>query len=147
MHEYSVDVENNKSHLLFIYSLNFYFECFNYDYKFMDRKISYIEITISITTISIFGILYSLFDKFIWKWKILHKLGIIKIPNLNGKWKGNFQSSYHDFKENLPVILIIEQSWSKICIKGKFNHSKSSSDTASIKVNLGKRNYVTLFLL
>ncbi|WP_438873271.1 hypothetical protein [Staphylococcus haemolyticus] len=25
----------------------------------------------SITTISIFGILYSLFDKFIWKWKIL----------------------------------------------------------------------------
>ena len=56
---------------------------------------------------------------------------------MNGKWKGNFQSSYHDFKENLPVILIIEQSWSKICIKGKFNHSKSSSDT-SIKVNLGK---------
>ena len=45
----------------------------------MDRKIPYIEITISITTISIFGILYSLFDKFIWKWKILHKLGIIKI--------------------------------------------------------------------
>ena len=101
------------------------------------EKIPYIEITISITTISIFGILYSLFDKFIWKWKILHKLGIIKIPNLNGKWKGNFQSSYHDFKENLPVILIIEQSWSKFVLKESLiilNHQV----IASIKVNLGK---------
>ena len=138
MHEYSVDVENNK--VIFYLSIVSIFisSVLTMIINLCIEKIPYIEITISITTISIFGILYSLFDKFIWKWKILHKLGIIKIPNLNGKWKGNFQSSYHDFKENLPVILIIEQSWSKICIKGKFNHSKSSSDTASIKVNLGK---------
>ena len=104
----------------------------------MDRKIPILRLLYLLQQSVFLAFYILLFDKFIWKWKILHKLGIIKIPNLNGKWKGNFQSSYHDFKENLPVILIIEQSWSKICIKGKFNHSKSSSDTTSIKVNLGK---------
>ncbi|HHW6793262.1 TPA: hypothetical protein ACU2YK_002666 [Staphylococcus aureus] len=138
MHEYSIDVENNK--IIFFLSIVSIFISSGLTtiINLIILKIPYIEIVISVTAISIFGILYSLFDKFIWKWKILNKLGIIKIPNLNGRWEGQFQSSYYDFKENLPVSLIIEQSWSKICIKGKFNHSKSSSNTASIKVNLGK---------
>lgn len=138
MHEYSIDVENNK--VIFYLSVISIFISSGLTtiINLLITKIPYIEITISITAISIFGILYSLFDKFIWKWEILNKLGIIKIPNLNGKWEGQFQSSYHGFKEYLPVALVIEQSWSKICIKGKFNHSNSSSNTASIKVDLGK---------
>ncbi|MDN6842637.1 MAG: hypothetical protein L0L94_09925, partial [Staphylococcus equorum] len=98
-------------------------------------KIPYVEFTVSFTAIGIFGILYALFNNYIWKWNFLK--GIVKIPNLNGVWKGEFQSSYHNFNKSLPVVLIIEQTWSKICITGEFNHSKSSSNTASLKINDG----------
>lgn len=138
MHEYSIDVKNNK--VIFYLSVISLFisSVLTTSINLLIVKIPYIEGAISITAISIFGVLYSLFDKFIWKWEILNKLGITKIPNLNGKWEGQFQSSYHEFKKDLPVTLVIEQSWSRICIKGKFNHSNSSSNTASIKANLGK---------
>ena len=29
-----------------------------------------------------------LFTKFLWKWEILHHLGIVKYPNLAGRWEG-----------------------------------------------------------
>lgn len=65
MHEYSVDVENNK--VIFYLSIVSIFisSVLTMIINLWIEKIPYIEITISITTISIFGILYSLFDKFI----------------------------------------------------------------------------------
>ena len=37
MHEYSVDVENNKV-IFYLSIVSILFRVFNYDYKFMDRK-------------------------------------------------------------------------------------------------------------
>ncbi|WP_407690647.1 Cap15 family cyclic dinucleotide receptor domain-containing protein [Salinibacillus xinjiangensis] len=60
-------------------------------------------------------------------------------PNLIGTWKGNFRSSFFEFKDEFPAELIIEQTWTEICIQGKFRHSKSSSYTTSIKVRDGAK--------
>lgn len=137
MHEYSIDVEHSKI-LFYLSALSIILSgIITTLLNVFIGRIPFIEFTVSITAIGIFGILYSLFNIFIWKWKILRKIGIVQIPNLNGEWEGEFCSSYHNFEESLPVVLVIEQTWSKICIRGKFNHSKSSSNTASLKINDG----------
>ncbi|WP_407728489.1 hypothetical protein ACJMCD_28620 (plasmid) [Priestia megaterium] len=91
----------------------------------------------SITGFAIFGLLYVLFNNFIWKWGFLYKVGLIKTPNLNGVWVGSFQSSYHKWEKDFPAKIEIKQTWTHICIKGTFNDSTSESNTASLKVNSG----------
>ncbi|GEL76666.1 Cap15 family CBASS effector [Tenuibacillus multivorans] len=137
MHEYSIDIERNK---IFFGLAAISIIISGLVSSFINAiilTIPFIEFTVSIAAMGLFGILYSLFDKFIWKWKLLKKIGLVQTPNLNGTWKGEFSSSYYDFQESFPAVLIIEQTWSKVCIRGKFNYSKSSSYTASLKVNDG----------
>jgi hypothetical protein len=137
MHEYSIDVDHNR----IIYGLaalsivisTLLTKCINH---FL-LNIPYIELTVSIAAISIFGLLYKLFDVYIWKWKWLNTLGIVHTPDLNGTWEGTFKSSRHEWKKTLPAQFTIVQTWTQICINGKFNHSTSSSYTTSIKVKNG----------
>ncbi|GAF21003.1 hypothetical protein JCM19047_670 [Bacillus sp. JCM 19047] len=137
MHEYSIDAEHSKI-FFYLSALSILISGIIATLlNVLIGKIPFIEFTVSITAIGIFGILYALYNKYIWKWKFLKTIGLVQIPNLNGRWKGEFRSSYHDFNKSLPVVLVIEQTSSKICIRGKFNHSKSSSNTASLKINEG----------
>ena len=43
----------------------------------------------------IFGIIYFLYDRYLWKIKIF-KFKFSSIPNLSGIWKGQFKSSWKD---------------------------------------------------
>lgn len=137
MHEYSIDVERNK--ILFgLATISIIISgIVSSLLNALIISIPFIEFTVSIAAMGLFSILYSLFDKFIWKWKWIKKIGLDQTPNLNGTWEGEFKSSYHNFEESFPAVLIIEQTWTKICIRGKFNDSSSSSYTASLKVNDG----------
>lgn len=90
-----------------------------------------IPFQIPITFTLFFGILYWFFNAFAWKWFSI----IIKTPNLNGIWEGNLKSSYTQFTKELPASIEIVQTWTKICIKGKFNQSSSCSNMASIKLD------------
>lgn len=137
MHEYSIDVEHNKVYFwLAVISILISGGISSF-LNALIITIPFIEFTVSIAAIGVFGALYAIFDKCIWKWKIFKMLGLVQTPNLNGTWEGEFKSSYHDFKEEFPAVLIIEQTWSKICIRGKFNYSTSSSYTTSLKINSG----------
>lgn len=137
VHEYSIDVDNKK--------IYFFLALFSFIVSMLIATIlnylisitHFIEISVSISSLSLFGIFYTLFDKYVWKWKLLTKIGIVKTPNLNGEWKGELYSSYFNFAKKQDASLIIEQNWSKIYIKGNFNQSSSSSNTTSLKVNSG----------
>ncbi|MBV5222523.1 Cap15 family CBASS effector [Staphylococcus hominis] len=143
MHEYSVDIKDHKI-IYYLSIASFFLSSFlSYFLNLLITKSPWNVISVSLTAMGVFTCLYALFDKHIWKWKILKKLGIIKNPNLNGVWEGVFLSSYHEFNSELPISLTIVQTWSKISIRGTFNHSDSFSNTASIKVNLG--NEISLF--
>lgn len=135
MHEYSTDVEQSK--IIFGISIISILVSSGLTtiINTVIAEIPCVEFMVSITAMSIFGVLYKLFDIYIWKCMFLR--GLVQIPNISGKWKGEIQSSYHDFKDTLPVELTIKQTWTKICIDGKFNHSKSISNTASLKINSG----------
>lgn len=137
MHEYSIDVDNKKIYfwlaiLSFLVSM-----LITIIVNYFINITHFIEVTVSISSLSLFGIFYTLFDKYIWKWKWLTRIGIVTTPNLNGIWKGELYSSYFNFTKRQDASLIIEQNWSKIFIKGEFNQSTSSSDTTSLKVNSG----------
>jgi hypothetical protein len=82
----------------------------------------------------IYALLFFLFNRYFWKYKIFKKLGIIIADDLNGNWKGIVKSSYDDMKSDIDAELIIEQSATNIKIYGTFNQSKS----VSIHENFGR---------
>lgn len=88
---------------------------------------------VAVPVFALFAGLYFLFDKYLWKISWLRKL--LLVPDLNGKWicKGctnlkNAEVVHYDWE----AIISITQSWSKIFIHLKTNHSESKSISASI---------------
>lgn len=85
--------------------------------------------------IGFYGIFYYLFNKLLWKWKIFQKVRLVKLPNLNGTWKGYVTSSYDDHSKKYETTFTIQQDWNKIRIFGEFKMSQSYSLTASILID------------
>lgn len=103
------------------------------------------------TLSSVFGLLYCIYDKWLWKNKWITKLH--NVPNLNGCWDGGLVSSHLDENGNqtkMYAYFEIKQTWSKITIKSDFskteketnkrqltnqNSSSSYSDTATFDVD------------
>ncbi|WP_416188030.1 hypothetical protein [Clostridium perfringens] len=88
------------------------------------------------TTVTLTGILYAIFDKWLWKVWIFNRFH--NIPNLNGKWEGTYKSSYKDDNGNNftgKSNIKIKQTWSKIEIKSLNEKSESYSLLAGIYLN------------
>lgn len=85
----------------------------------------YLDIPISAP--AIYAILFVLFNKIFWKFRVFKTLGIVKADNLEGKWVGILKSSYDNFVSDIPAELIITQTATSIKIKGRFNKSRSCS--------------------
>ena len=79
----------------------------------------------------IFGLLYFMFDRFIWKLHLLRRFDIVTIPDLNGVWKGEIESSYDQGGQPLRVSVVISQRWSKILVELETEESHSKSVAAS----------------
>ena len=82
-----------------------------------------------------YGMFYCIFNKWLWKYSIFHKIGLVKLPNLNGSWEGYGISSFDEHSEKYDATFTIKQNWNRISIIGKFEKSKSYSLTASIIVD------------
>jgi hypothetical protein len=82
-----------------------------------------------------FGVLYLLFENYVWKWSVLRVLGVVQLPNLNGNWNGTLKSSYDDFRTDYEIEITIKQSWTRIIVELATSQSSSKSDTASVYVN------------
>ena len=82
--------------------------------------------------IGFYGLLQVIFDKCIWKWQILRKMGVVKVPDLNGTWEGHLASSFDDHSTKQDATIKISQRWTQISIILETNHSKSHSLIAAI---------------
>ena len=74
------------------------------------------------------------FSKWIWNTWPVRALGLVQVPDLNGKWSGQIVSSYHESTDNgggIPVEVTIEQSWRKITVEFETEDSHSYSLGAS----------------
>ncbi|MBP9836812.1 MAG: hypothetical protein KBC78_03180 [Candidatus Pacebacteria bacterium] len=87
-----------------------------------------IQIVISIPTVpAIYAGIFFVFDKYLWKYKFFKSIGILLADDLNGTWKGIARSSWDDFKGEIPVEFVINQTATSIKVCGKFNQSRSVS--------------------
>lgn len=101
------------------YLINLFIKSINFEVPY------YLDLPIS--GMAIYYILFGLFDKYFWKFKIFRYLGIIKSENLSGKWNGYIKSSFDEYSKEIPSELNIKQTGTSIKIYGKFNESKSCS--------------------
>lgn len=84
--------------------------------------------------ISISALVRFIFVKRIWRWKIFQGW-LIKIPDLEGTWKGQLKSDWINPEtrkgiDPIPMILVIRQTFSSIQITLMTKESESYSTTA-----------------
>jgi hypothetical protein len=82
-----------------------------------------------------YGVLYALFDRRLWRHPLMHKLGLVKTPNLTDCWRGYLTSSYDNHAKRHNLSLDIFQSWTQISIFLSTVTSISWSCVAFIQVS------------
>ena len=85
------------------------------------------------SVMGVFGILYTIFDKQLWRWQFLRKLTIVRVPNLNGFWVAEGKSTTHS--TDFAATVKIRQTWTHISITMETEHSRSHSITASLLID------------
>jgi hypothetical protein len=86
-----------------------------------------------ISAMSVFTLVYLLFDRVVWKWRWARK--ILLVPDLNGSWRCDGKTL---FRHGTPLeaewsgTVTIRQSWSRIRIVLTTGQSASQSIAASI---------------
>lgn len=83
--------------------------------------------------LAVFGLTFLVFDRFIWKWSIMYNLGLIRIPNLNGKWTATMNSATTE-NPDISAEINIHQTYSRIKIRLETQKSHSLSTMASIEM-------------
>lgn len=86
------------------------------------------------TPMAIYLALRSTFSKHVWRWDILHRCGVVKIPNVSGEYEGHLWTSHDDHAEQHPCEFTISQTWTSICIRGHFPQSRSYNMVSGISV-------------
>lgn len=77
--------------------------------------------------VGFYGLFYKIFDTWIWRFEFLRKIGVIKLPDLNGVWQGNVSSSYDNYSKEHEAKLKIHQTWTQISIYFESEKSESYS--------------------
>ena len=148
MNTYEIKGNIRQKVLLFIAVIslivgNFLFGASNYFFNFIEANFPAITVFLDkwdylgmfssqITVATTFAIANWLFNNYIWKIPFVNKH--LDVPNLNGVWEGELESS---FKENgvnkkVDMKLEIKQTWNKMTCTSVFPKSASCSDIVCI---------------
>lgn len=92
------------------------------------------------SVLAVYGVLFALFDKIIWRIGFLHSWGLIATPDLNGEWIMTSNSSKTEQKVQYSGKLYIDQTWNEINIFFDGNIATSNSLMASINF-LNKKKF------
>lgn len=87
------------------------------------------------SSLAFYGALYALFDKHLWHNRIVRKLGLSRIPDLNGRWRGFLLSSFDGHVKRHDVLLQIFQTWTQASVYLTTVTSMSRSSVAVIQVS------------
>jgi hypothetical protein len=87
------------------------------------------------SSLAFYGALYSLFDRYLWRNRLVSKLGLVRIPNLAGQWDGYLVSSFDGHEKRHHLVISIFQSWTHIAIFLTTTTSVSRSCAAVIQID------------
>jgi hypothetical protein len=81
-----------------------------------------------------YGALYSLFDRHLWRNGFVCKLGLVRMPNLAGCWRGYLISSFDGHARRHNLVINIFQTWTQLAVFLATATSISRSCAAVIQV-------------
>jgi hypothetical protein len=90
-----------------------------------------------IDTMAFYGLFYSFFDRYMWKFRVMHRLRITKIPDLSGTWHGRVHpvetgGVSAGLRRDTDITVSIQQTWTTMLIVGHTTLSKSHSLSGSL---------------
>jgi hypothetical protein len=87
------------------------------------------------SSLGFYGALYALFDRNLWRNRYVRKLGLVRVPNLTGRWRGYILSSFDGHVKRHDLVIDIFQSWTQIAVFVSTKTSISRSCAAVIQVD------------
>jgi SMODS-associating 2TM, beta-strand rich effector domain len=87
------------------------------------------------SSIAFYGALYAVFDKYLWRNSFVRKLGLVRIPDLTGDWRGYLVTSFDGHAKQHELMIHIFQSWTQIVVYLTTAVSMSRSCVAVIQVD------------
>lgn len=154
MHDYSIDSDIRKKVMILLFILSFILSifingCINSfkpafdnilnEHQTFKKIIDFIVFcgVIEFSPLIIYGLLYSLFNRILWK----YLSPILGIPNINGEWCGTLISSFKKKGEltEIDMKLIVKQTWEEISFHATYLNSESTSSTSSIQINASQK--------
>lgn len=81
-----------------------------------------------------YGLTYAAFNKRLWIWPPVRRLGLVKIPNLNGTWTGIVHPSGGEHAYEHSATVEITQSWRGLCVRLRTENSVSRSVIGAVIV-------------
>ncbi len=131
MHPYATDSDERKDVLFYLAIISVVFcyifysvlECYNISAPYW---VSFPSV------FGVFGFLYTVFNKWLWKLNFFHKIKLVKVPVLTGKWEGVLNSSYDNFLSDIGISISVYQNWTEMLVVLETSSSTSYSSTASI---------------
>jgi hypothetical protein len=87
------------------------------------------------SVMAFYGVLYALFDSYLWRNGLVSKLGLVRMPNLSGRWYGYLISSFDGHAKHHDLMITICQSWTQIAVFLTTAKSISRSCAAVIQVD------------
>ena len=73
------------------------------------------------------------FDRFLWRLRVFRLLKFVDVPDLNGRWVGQVDSSYDERGRTWLITVTILQRWSKMSVTLETERSRSRSSTANLR--------------
>jgi hypothetical protein len=87
------------------------------------------------SVMAFYGVLYAFFDRYLWRNGLVSKLGLVRMPNLAGRWYGYLISSFDGHAKHHDLMITICQSWTQITVFLTTPQSISRSCAAVIQVD------------
>ncbi len=87
------------------------------------------------SSMAFYGALYALFDKYLWRNSLVCKLGLVRTPNLTGRWRGFLITSFDGHAKRHDLMINIFQSWTQISVFLTTTTSISRSCAAVIQID------------
>jgi hypothetical protein len=133
MHPYATDSDERNKVLLWLAALSM---CMSWLLHVFFQKINFTPPWWSDipSFVGFYEIFLFFFEKRLWKISLIQKIGLVKVPNLSGKWDGYILSSYDHHEKKIKATIEIFQTWTKIKIILRAENSVSYSQTASLLI-------------
>ncbi|MCH7484020.1 MAG: hypothetical protein IIA90_02600 [Chloroflexi bacterium] len=72
------------------------------------------------------------FDHWIWRWRFLRWVRLVRTPDFAGQWEGEVRSSFDKHAQIVEVTVTVRQRWTNISVALETGNSRSESRVAAI---------------